>query len=411
MKLLLAIIIAAAASTATAAKHSVRSDFMEAMNEATKANSMQALQRKLIANAVPRMVVETTRLLADNAANYPLNLTDYAMKYVGCQNIKSFSDDLAEDQDSSTVLGINKFVVFRLCEASKCSTYNKYGCQDNFGEYIIEMEYYLKIMSEYHYQTYLTYCETCIACMTPPEGMDDDTIYAAYNNTGDDDAYTMATNNITANYSNYSAYAWSAETDCQYYSACHNYGKACKDYNSANKGDDDNVNAQMLVCQQVSIGNTVGYLGPHCADDGISLTTAFFRNEDCTELMGSKKELSYYTGMTLDDSWMKFYYNPSCVSCANEVSIYVLIVMHYALHANTFCPWYSIGSSAPCGFQIHLCRFVSHTLLFVHRNRMACTMEMMMLPVVFMKCVKSYMKRVPSATDTWMFQMWMPPTG
>jgi hypothetical protein len=214
MKFLL--LIAAAIASVNAAKHSVRSDFMHAMNEATQqAHSLQTLQRQLIAKAVPHVQETTNRLLEDGSA-YPLNLTDYAMKYVGCQNIKSFSDDLADDEDSSTVLGVNKFVVFRLCQASQCSTYNQYGCQDNFGEYLIEMEYYLQIMAEYHYQTYLTYCETCVACMTPPEGMDDDTIYAAYNDTGDD-AYVAdaAADNTT--------YAWFGTTLCRRWCFPHNW--------------------------------------------------------------------------------------------------------------------------------------------------------------------------------------------
>lgn len=310
MKLLSVVVLAMVAANASAGVNSVRNEFMHAMNEATEVNALKAMQRKLVEKAVPR--VKTTRSLADAYdGDLQLNLTDYAMKYVGCQNIKSFSDNLAQDADSDGVLGVNKFVVFRLCEASTCSTYNNYGCEDNFGEYVIEMEYYLAIMSEYHYQTYLQYCETCIACMTPPDGMDDDTIYQAYNDTGDD-AYDV---NVT---SSNSTYAWSAEADCEYFSACQNYGKACKQYNP-DDGDDDNQQ-QMLGCQQVNMGNSVGYLGPHCADDGRSLTIGFFRDEYCTELLGSETEFAYYTGMSLDDSWMSFYYNPSCVSCVNTVS-------------------------------------------------------------------------------------------
>mmetsp|Transcript_21922 Transcript_21922/g.36233 ORF Transcript_21922/g.36233 Transcript_21922/m.36233 type:complete len:492 (-) Transcript_21922:72-1547(-) len=314
------VVVLAMLTAGSAAKNSVRNDFMQAMNEVTQKQrmSLETLQKKLVEKAVPRRTgntVTTTRSLADAAADdaVQLDLTNYAMKYVGCQNIKSFSDDLAQDGDSETVLGVNKFVVFRLCEASQCSTYNKYGCQDNFGEYLIEMEYYLAIMAEYHYQTYLQYCDTCIDCMTPPDGMDDDTIYQAYNDTGDD-AYDS---NVT---DSNSTYAWSAETDCAYFGACQNYGKACKEYTAVADDGDDNNQEQILACQEVNMGNSVGYLGPHCADDGKSLTIGYFSDQYCTELVGSETEFSYYTGMSIDDNWMSFYSNPSCVSCVNTNS-------------------------------------------------------------------------------------------
>lgn len=283
------------------ADDTARNDFMRAMDEVTQKKSLQVFQNKLLEHAVPR-----ARSLADNAYaddDYSLDLSQYAMKYVGCQNIKLFSDDLAQDEDSETVLGLNRFVVFRMCLADKCSTYNKYGCQDSFGEYVIEMEMYLEIMSEYHHQKYLEYCATCIECMNPPDDLDDDYVYQVYNNT--DDAYIDESNETVS---------WSAENDCEYYSACLNYKQACKTYNT---NGDDSVYNNLLGCTQFVVGNDVGYLGPHCGEDGMSITMGIYKDDECTEYAGNQVDLGYSSGAAMDDSWLSFFYNPTCISCTN----------------------------------------------------------------------------------------------
>jgi len=95
-----------------------------------------------------------------------LNLTNYALKYIGCQNIHTFSDEMAEDEDAEGSLIMNRFVVFRLCPKQSCSNYNQWGCDYNYGEYTMPMEDYLQTMETYHIQQYQTYCKTCALCMT-----------------------------------------------------------------------------------------------------------------------------------------------------------------------------------------------------------------------------------------------------
>lgn len=300
------------------AKKNVQADFMRAMRDATQMERQESLHSTLLRAAVPRESLP--RILADENYDASLNLTDYAVKYVGCQNIKSFSDDLAADEDSESVLGLNKFVVFRLCPADQCSSYNKYGCSSNFGEYVIEMEYYLQIMAEYHYQQYMTYCATCIECMSPPEGLDDDYVYQVYNET--DDAVTY---NATVN----ETVAWNPVNDCEYYMACENYERACKKYVAPVVNDDDanddDANGQdldnLVGCEEFQVGNTVGYLGPHCSDDGLTITIGIFQDDACTEYIGNEIDLAYYTGSAVDDSWLSFYSSPTCIACTNEVGL------------------------------------------------------------------------------------------
>lgn len=270
--------------------YDAREDFMRAMDEVSSEKTLKVLQNRLLEHAVPRRSLSEAAYEEDS-----FDLTQYAMKYVGCQNIKSFSDDLAENQYSDTVLGYNRFVVFRLCKSSKCSSYNRYGCQDSFGEYIIEMEMYLEIMSDYHQQKFIEYCSACIDCMNPPT---DDTLYSVYN----------STTNVTTS-------TWTAAGDCEYYNACRNYNQACKNYDA---NIDMNNYTEILGCTAFAIGNDVAYLGPHCGSDGKSITMGLFKDNECTKYVGNEADSGYSTGV--DDSLLQFFYSPTCVSCMNAVS-------------------------------------------------------------------------------------------
>jgi hypothetical protein len=89
------------------------------------------------------------------AESYDIDLTQMAMKYVGCQNVHSW-----QNGGGFT----NRFVVFRLCEASACSYYNKWGCSYGYGQYILPLDTYLKLMAEFYFDDFSRYCTVCDDC-------------------------------------------------------------------------------------------------------------------------------------------------------------------------------------------------------------------------------------------------------
>uniref|UniRef100_A0A7S1GIQ8 Uncharacterized protein n=1 Tax=Cyclophora tenuis TaxID=216820 RepID=A0A7S1GIQ8_CYCTE len=276
---------------------------------------LRNFQKKLLAKAVPlNDAAKQGRFLEQggnnngDAWNATLDLREYALKYVGCQNVKSFSDDLAQDEDSATVLGMNRFVMFRFCRADICSNYNKYGCQYDFGEYVIEMEYYLEAMATYHYDRYAEYCATCLECMTPTA--DDDTL--VFNNYTDDLV-------VEANVTNGNETVWSAQRDCLYYEACYNYKEACQPYMSKATQYED-----FFTCSEFEVGNNVGYLGPHCAKDGKTIQIGIFEDQNCEAYIGDVVDLEQFTGMTFDDYGLSFYDSGDCISCisGDEYDLY-----------------------------------------------------------------------------------------
>ena len=148
---------------------------------------------------------------------YAVNLTDYALKYIGCSNIKTWSDDLAaenynnnnnnnnnnDDGNSNnidSVLRFDRFVVLRLCPRDSCSNYNKYGCTAEFGDYLIPMETYLQVMAETYFAQYQEYCQTCYECMSAAAANSNNNNDNNYNN--DDGANNNDDANDNYNYNN-----------------------------------------------------------------------------------------------------------------------------------------------------------------------------------------------------------------
>lgn len=92
------------------------------------------------------------------------DITEYSFHYTGCSAIKTYSDDLAEDEDSDTVLMASRMATFRLCPTDQCSSNSYDGCNSNYGEYVLPMdEFILGMLSlqEDRVYSYCTYCQEC----------------------------------------------------------------------------------------------------------------------------------------------------------------------------------------------------------------------------------------------------------
>lgn len=278
-----------------------------------------------------------------------LNLTEYALKYVGCQNIHAYSDELAEEQ--TNVLGMDRFVILRLCPRSECSNYNRFGCNSGFGDWAVEMSDYLMAMKETYLAEYQEYCETCNSCMNlfdsssyayaaqgddgnAAQGDDGnvaqgddgnmaqgDDGYAAQGNDGYNNNNNRRRRRHLAN--NQGNYYYSANDynnmnydECAaYYDACTIYERACKDYTY--KADDL---SDYFECSAFNVGNNnnaggSSYLGPHCRSDGHTIGIGIYRDESCSTYIGDLVDIGTYTGMDIQDDYLKAYYSDTCMSC------------------------------------------------------------------------------------------------
>jgi len=168
-------------------------------------------------NAFPK---QTLRRLEDS---FEYDLTGFGVRFERCQYVKMFDDELAEDEESSTVLALKHFVVYKLCPLDECDT-----CDGVHGEYVVDVEDYLEATVEYEKQAFEYMCQNC---------NDDDCGTACYEY-----------DNLEAN-----GYVDAAEyIECQKIDA----------------GDDDGDNAR--------------YVGPRCGTSNNEIKIGLFSDEECS---------------------------------------------------------------------------------------------------------------------------------
>jgi hypothetical protein len=187
--------------------------------------------------------------IVNDGTDRALDLSQYALKYTGCQNIHTWSDTRAQGSDGNNYespLAMENFVVLRLCERDSCSSYNKWGCNYNYAEYMLPMEDYLSIMATYHLQQFKQYCEVCYDCMhykSSSSGSTNST-YA-----GDDDSTNpYATDDVVAGY----GYNGASGDD-------QNAAQASDDYYQDDTYDDDGGNGRRLQNSNSAYGYDSGY--------------------------------------------------------------------------------------------------------------------------------------------------------
>ena len=199
-----------------------------------------------------------------------IDLSGYEIKFEKCQFVRSYDDELAEDEDASSVLSTKRFVVFRLCPADTCGS-----CNQDYGEYVVDLESYLEIATEYFVNDRDNMCNACNQICQ-----------------ADDDA------------------AKSADIDCdECYDYCLSVG------NMENNGYIESY--QFAQCIQVSDnGNTQRYAGAMCSDNGSYIKIGAFSDEECSTYDDVNIENYLQNGVKFNDDILEKTANSkSCVSC------------------------------------------------------------------------------------------------
>jgi len=83
-----------------------------------------------------------------------VDISGYSIIFEKCQFVKAFSDELAEE-GGDTVLGTQRFVIFRLCPTDAES------CNYNYGEYLVDMDGFLGYTVEYKQEEQQNMCDAC----------------------------------------------------------------------------------------------------------------------------------------------------------------------------------------------------------------------------------------------------------
>jgi len=68
-------------------------------------------------------------------------VADYSLKFQGCHHVYQWNEDVDEDEDVR--LYTKRLIRFRMCPSDTCSTTNAGGCNNDFGDYVIDMQTYV----------------------------------------------------------------------------------------------------------------------------------------------------------------------------------------------------------------------------------------------------------------------------
>lgn len=232
--------------------------------------------------------------------NYQIDISGYSVKFQQCQFVRAYDEELAEDEESSTILATKRFVIFRLCPNNECSS-----CSYGYGEYLVDLDTYLQVSTEYFKEQQEYYCQVCEEnCQNNNNGNNNNGNNNRFleNEDGDNN---NANNNNNANYN------------------CNQCQEDCNKYE--NMEDNYMVDAtNFLECTVVmdpEDDNKVGlYAGPVCSNSGKGISIGLFKDQYCT-IPDTQRSVSDYlnddngNSLQLSHSILKQTYHNTCISC------------------------------------------------------------------------------------------------
>jgi len=299
---------------------------------------------------------------------FGFDYSQFSLSYHRCASVSQFDDEIAATEDTSSVFATKHFAVFRFCPETTCMGFESEdfcddeklgaeycammreraefgervqkqqaemsyeecdedtqgkeycqmltkqaeweqvqaqetvlygargeGCQENYGEYMIELEDYLSLMLEYQMERFEQYCKYCEECMynvyqvwLDNGGVQDDDENAQQNGRDDDDA-----------------------VDPTYYKVCPEYN-TCSSYKTLCEEEIEETFTQYFECTEMESSNgQIGYIGPHCAEDGFTVTLGVYSDEYCNQYIGNGVDIANFLGedMAVQDDALKPWYN------------------------------------------------------------------------------------------------------
>ena len=280
----LAFVVAAASANPFAPK-------VESKNAAANAKYVNQLVRA----AVPTKNSQLRRL----EEAYEIDITSYSVKFEQCQFVKSYNSELAESDESDTVLATKRFVIFRLCPSGDCST-----CNTNYGEYLVDLDSYLGYTVEYFQAYQESMCnqcqETCYQAANEEEAAAD----------GEDGGRDLGQNKF-----------YNIAVDC---TTC--LDECDKIENMEANGYIDAT--EFLQCAMIydpeDDNKEALYAGPICASSGTKIKIGVFKDADCMFIDATKEVDDYLVSndgvsMHLSHALLKSTYTDTCIACKEEV--------------------------------------------------------------------------------------------
>ena len=243
-------------------------------------------------------IMSNARRLDDNAEVDFTWVADYSIKFQGCHQISQWNDEANGDEDVK--ISTKRLVRFRLCPTGSCTTDNAGGCNEGYGEYIIDMNTFLAAYldaqqdyNEWKCQYYEYQCNCDGQQDNNNRRLDQDICFWDCLEAKGEDPYTCVDKNPNNDdEAEEEAFEWADYMEC-----------AQAKFENNNRRLDQEVEY---------------FMGPYCADSGGAIYLGLFTDEQCTlfaDDSGGKD--TYYTLSGGKD--MPFYATSvidyDCISC------------------------------------------------------------------------------------------------
>lgn len=265
----------------------------------SSANAKTAYMNRLMRGSTPTKNSQLRQLNDE----IEVDLTGYSLKFQKCQFVKAYDDEVAEDEDSKTVLATKRFVIYRLCPSSSCDSSCSYG----YGEYLVDMEEYLEATVDYATEQQENMCDQC----EEDCGEYYDDANANQEDSEDEDEDEDEDE---------------SEDDRRLSSSCSECTETCNKIE--NMEENGYIDATDFVqCEQIQDGDDDSsnlYAGAMCSSNGGKIKIGVFSDEDCMYLE-SNLDIEDYIA---DDDGNQFklshallkttYDSDSCISCLME---------------------------------------------------------------------------------------------
>lgn len=315
------LLMASAANSAKVTPAKARSMFRKAMEYSQFDEGIN--KNKIMKDMLSKATFVKGRKLAEGNQDegwddFGFDVSQYSVKYSGCSVIQTYSDEMAEDETTDTVLVGKKFVIFRLCPSQSCNKYTVTGCTEDYGEYLIEIGDYLEAVSNFYQEKSKRFCEYCLPCYqngqsSGGDGAGDNGGRRHLADVADEadagDAGDAADEADAAENGNAAAEETCDDTVCtDSYSLCY---KA--------DGDEAMDVHDFMNCAAVEYNNVEYYLAPHCSSDGFTVKLGVYSDDECSTFVKSMS-VDTVLGFSLDSTIFSTYFPKTCTSCLESVS-------------------------------------------------------------------------------------------
>ena len=129
-----------------------------------KAVSLKEFRKRHLKDQLQRQLDDNN----DDDGNYYVtansyDFASYSLKYTTCQRVQHYSSDAVANGESAPLVTTD-VVILRLCPENRCGDNSEMGCSAGWGDYVVSLDEYVRIMISYDLDKKRNLCGLCEAC-------------------------------------------------------------------------------------------------------------------------------------------------------------------------------------------------------------------------------------------------------